>query len=345
MHNQVSTLVLFLHYVLELCKLIPFQPVNFLHGTSDVGRVLLIGRPGCGKTILLKKITLDWTDTVLDPENIKERHKSGEIKFTSKFDFLIYIDLCKWGPNDTITDYLKLETNTEEFLNYLQEKPSKCLFLLDSWDEFACKGQGGVIVKLTNGALYQECTLITASKFMGKKSLPDYKDKTCIIQGFSPKQARNFVKGDDKILARLGVEEFYDPYMLHAACQIENDIRVTENDIPDTVCQSRLFVQIVSIMRKYANKRKKTSKQLPLETYKTELLSIGKLALARLTISRNIKRVFTEEEAEKVEAGVCSKGCDLGLLHGISKKDGHGPGQVTFPHRLLRVSRSNLRGT
>ena len=305
-----------------------------LQGTSDVGRVLLIGRPGCGKSILLKKITLDWTDTVLHPKNKEVRYKSKEIKFTSRFDFLIYIDLCKWSPNDTITDYLKLETNTEEFLNYLQGKPSKCLFLLDSWDEFACKDQEGVIVKLTNGALYQECTFLTATKFMEKKSLPYYKDKTCIIHGFSPKQARNFVKGDEKILARLGVEEFYDPYILHAACQIENDIRFTKNDFPGTVCQSRFFVQIVSIMR---NRIKETSKQfLSLENHKADLLSIGKLALAGLTIARNIKRVFTEEEAEEVEAGVCSKGCDLGLLHGIIEKSGSIPGQVTFPHRLLQ---------
>ena len=301
-----------------------------MQGNSEVRRVLLIGRPGCGKSILLKKITLDWTDTVL-PHTKFDKTKTifEEIMFASKFDLLIYIDLCKWGLNDTITDYLKLETNADEFLNYLKENSSNCLFVLDSWDEFAWKDKEGPIVKLANGELYQECTCILASKFLEKKLIPSYKDKTCIIQGFSQEQAKNFVKkhfDSDRILANFGIEVFSDPFMLHAACFL------LKNDIPVTVCLTRFFVEIVLSVINKANSRRYAPIIESLNDCKTDLLSIGKLALDGLTQTRNMKRVFTEEEANKIEAGVGTKGCDLGLLHRISNEDRHNPVQVTFPH-------------
>ena len=295
--------------------------------------MLLIGRPGCGKSILLKKITLDWTDFVLRHENDETKSTKDEIMFTSRFNLLIYIDLCKWGRNDTITDYLKIETNTDEFLNYLRDQSSKCLFILDSWDEFAWKDKEGQIVKLTNGDIFHECTIIIASKFMEKHLLPGYKDQICIIQGFSQKQAKLFVKkhfDNDNFLANLGIEIFSDPFMLQAACFL------FQNDIPVTVCLTRLFVEIVLIMVNKAKSRSNEPSISSLDACKADLLSIGKLALVGLTETRNMKRVFTEKEANKIEPNVGTKGCNLGLLHRISDESRRNPIQLTFPHRLLQ---------
>ena len=304
--------------------------MNLLQGTSEARRVLLIGRPGCGKSMLLNKITLDWTDTILSQE--KSGNTSEEISFTSKFDFLIYIDLSKSGPSDTITDYLKLETNNEEFLNYLKEESSKCLFILDSWDEFSRK-EKGQIEKLAKGDLFQESAMIIASKFMEKNLLPDYKDKTCIIQGFSEKQAKMFVQklfDNDNVLATLGFDIFSDPFMLHAACFL------FKNDIPVTVSLSRFFVEMLIFILKYANRRKDTSPSVSLDACKADLLSVGKLALFGLTKATNIKRVFTENEANEIESGVVTKGCHLGLLHRVFENNRHNPVQVTFPHRIVQ---------
>ena len=298
---------------------------------SDIRRVLLIGQPGYGKSMLLNKITLDWTDTVLSQDHDKTKNK--DIMFTRTFDILIYIDLCKWAHNDTITDYLKIETDTENFHTFLQENSSKCLFILDSWDEFAWKDKEGQIAKLTNGDIFQESTVIIASKFMEKKILPDYKDKTCIIQGFSEKQAKAFVInmfGNDKILTTLGTELISDPFMLHAVCFLYR------NDIPITVCLSRFFVEMVLCVINREKIRRKVTKRLSLNAYDKDLLSIGKLALAGLTKARNIKKVFSEEEANESETGVVGIGCDLGLLHRITHKSPRYPVQVAFPHRLLQ---------
>ena len=302
-----------------------------LQGKAEAKRVLLIGRPGCGKSMLLNKITLDWTDSIL--LQAKNKNKSEEINFTSKFDLLIYIDLSKWGPTDTITHYLKFETNTEELLNYLKEESSKCLFILDSWDEFSQNEKEGQIKKLAKGHLFQESAMIIASKFMEKKLLPDYLDKTCIIQGFSEKQARTFVQklfNNDNVLATLGSDIFSDPFMLHAACFL------FKNDIPVTVYLTRFFVEIVLIMINKANNRRNVPNISSLADCKAHLLSIGKLALLGLTESRNVKKVFTEDEANRVEPGVVEKGCDLDLLHRITNESRYNPVQVTFPHRILQ---------
>ena len=299
---------------------------------------MLIGQPGYGKSMLLNKIKFDWTNSVLPRQNGETEHISEDIIFTKKYDILIYIDLSKCSSNDTIADCFKAVANTEESLSYLEKESSECLFILDSWDEFAWKEmEGHEIVKLSNGHIFKACTVIIASKLADQTLLPDYKDKTCIIQGFTQdQQARTFVqKYCDKenvlrsfeienVSQSLGTELITDPFMLHAACFL------FKNGVPLTDSLSSLFTKLVLITIKQAKSRS-APKISSLDDCKTELLSIGKLALTELTNTENQKRVLTEEKANTIEAGR-----NLGLLHGIPEESQENPVQVTFPHSRLK---------
>ena len=283
--------------------------------------------------MLLNKIKLDWTDTVLLQEHDETENISEDIKFTRKFDFLIYIDLSKWTANDKIADYFKTVTDTEESLSYLKKESSKCLFILDSWNEFAWKETEGQIAELSKGHIFKECTIIIASQFMQKKFLPYHKNKTCIIQGFTEEQAKNFVQkqfDEDKTLPSFETELITNPFMLHAACFL------LKNEISVTVCLTRLFIEIVLIMIKNTKGEINATSILSLDACKKDLLSIGELALIGLTETEKTKTVFTEEEANEIETGLGTKGCDLGLLHKVAERSRQNPVQLTFPHELVQ---------
>ncbi|XP_028413143.1 NACHT, LRR and PYD domains-containing protein 3-like [Dendronephthya gigantea] len=93
-------------------------------------KILAVGRPGIGKTVLTEKIMRDWANEV-------DEFYSGKIAFYFKFR---WFNLDKWKGNDLKT-FLRCGTrlSDEEFeriFDYITKKPKKALLIFDGLDEF-----------------------------------------------------------------------------------------------------------------------------------------------------------------------------------------------------------------
>ena len=179
--------------------------------------ILIVGRPGIGKTLFCTKFMRDWAS-----DRLFDEAQNSELRFDVAF-------LVKFRRlNSTAELNLRELLNKSEFSthmndvvwNYIRENPSKVLFIFDGIDEFSARKelQGDHSVyedtvdermplhalykKIASGKLLNGATVLTTTRPTAVWCVRDLEFSRVVeILGFSSGKVKNYVEkfaGDDK---------------------------------------------------------------------------------------------------------------------------------------------------
>ena len=179
--------------------------------------ILIVGRPGIGKTLFCTKFMRDWASDRLFDET-----QNSELRFDVAF-------LVKFRRLNSAAELnLRELLNKSEFSthmndvvwNYIRENPSKVLFIFDGIDEFSArkKLQGdhsiyedtvdeimplhALYTKIASGKLLNGVAVLTTTRPTAVSCVRDLTFSSVVeILGFSSGQVKNYVEkftGDDK---------------------------------------------------------------------------------------------------------------------------------------------------
>ena len=175
--------------------------------------VLIVGRPGIGKTLWCTKILRDWASSRVfhkTPDNKIHFDAAFFVKFRT-FNAAAYLSLRELLTRSTYSPRNKLD---EEVWNYILENPQKVLLIFDGIDEFKDNSKIGteneqpqfknsvdekmplsaLYAKLTTGKLLNGAAVLTTTRPTALsciKSIPF--DKMFEILGFSSEQVEEYV--------------------------------------------------------------------------------------------------------------------------------------------------------
>ena len=259
-----------------------------------VKRVLLFGEAGKGKSVLAKKITLDWcfvfNDTTTNNEEESETSLPSlnieEQKFVKRFKILIFIDLSKITKDLKFVDIIKKqidfqpEENANKLDNFLSKFPEQCLLLLDAYDELD-HSASKQINEVINGKLYPHVYVLITSR-PNLKKLPKKIEKECAIHGFSEELAKKHAKNIFKVVEQGELEVpglegetesklkklMLNPFICTCLCMLKIKDKLTDEKI------TSIFNSIVQLLMGNPNESDEDSNKL--------LLSLGSAAFDAL---------------------------------------------------------------
>ena len=179
--------------------------------------ILIVGRPGIGKTLFCTKFMRDWAS-----DRLFDEAKNSELRFDVAF-------LVKFRRLNSAAELnLRELLNKSEFSthmndvvwNYIRENPSKVLFIFDGIDEFSARKelQGdhsiyedtvdermplhALYTKIASGKLLNGATVLTTTRPTAVSCVRDLEFSRVVeILGFSSGKVKNYVEkfaGDDK---------------------------------------------------------------------------------------------------------------------------------------------------
>ena len=319
--------------------------------------MLILGSAGSGKSMLSYIITLNWSDLELyldqRSESPSQRDKDSipkpeEVELLKKFNILLHIDLSKisssCGLSKVIEDQITMRSNSdiEDLINYMDEYQEKCCVILDGWDEYdpsLCPE----ITAIGNGRRWPNAFVMITSRI--SRNLPEQTDYQYIVKGFSKPQAVRFINQMLQAYGRSDTERlesfihknklwgiFMVPLLLNFLCVLH----VSNQQLQEKV--TNLFTKIVSfIIAKHKLKEEKLepNSDVPLdmlETYRNELLALGKLAFSGLT-GEKTKVSFDKKQIDEM---VGESGLKLGLLQRFKPQNPTSPVTYQFPHKSIQ---------
>ena len=189
-----------------------------LRGPEDIlnhenKNILIVGRPGIGKTLCCTKILRDWASN-----KVFQKTPDDKIHFDAAFfvKFRLFNAATELSLKELLTrsTYSSRDELDEQVWNYILENPQKVLLIFDGIDEFKFKSEiskkdnepqfrnkvdekmplSALYAKLTTGKLLNGAAVLTTTRPTALsciKSIPF--DKMFEILGFSSEQVEEYV--------------------------------------------------------------------------------------------------------------------------------------------------------
>ena len=177
--------------------------------TQDPRKILVVGRPGIGKSLLCKKLWRDWSKGSL----LCDSNKIFKHIFLFQFRWFNTGTLEKISLKQLISLLCPEESIDNEVFQYMLDNPEKVLLVFDGLDEFkhheCCledeKAQGGngatevmplatLYVKLMKGKQLPGATVVTTCRPNVVQSAAGLKfDRRVEIMGFTPAKVDEYV--------------------------------------------------------------------------------------------------------------------------------------------------------
>nr|XP_058944724.1 protein NLRC5-like [Pocillopora verrucosa] len=189
-----------------------------LRGPEDIlnhenKNILIVGRPGIGKTLCCTKILRDWASN-----KVFQKTPDDKIHFDAAFfvKFRLFNAATELSLRELLTrsTYSSRDELDEQVWNYILENPQKVLLIFDGIDEFKFKSEiskkdnepqfrnkvdekmplSALYAKLTTGKLLNGAAVLTTTRPTALsciKSIPF--DKMFEILGFSSEQVEEYV--------------------------------------------------------------------------------------------------------------------------------------------------------
>ena len=179
--------------------------------------ILIVGRPGIGKTLLCTKFMRDWAS-----DRLFDEAQNSELRFDVAFlvKFKRLNSTAELNLRELL-DKSEFSTHMNDVIwNYILENPSKVLLIFDGIDEFSARKelQGdhsiyedtvdermplhALYTKLESGKLLNGATVLTTTRPTAVSCVRDLEFSRVVeILGFTSGQVKNYVEefvGDDK---------------------------------------------------------------------------------------------------------------------------------------------------
>ena len=189
----------------------PRGPEDILNHENK--NILIVGRPGIGKTLCCTKILRDWASN-------KVFHKTPDNKIHFDAAFFVKFRLFNAATDLSLRELLTRSTYSprnkldEEVWNYILENPQKVLLIFDGIDEFKDNSKIGtenekpqfknsvdekmplsaLYAKLTTGKLLKGAAVLTTTRPTALSCIESIRfDKILEILGFSSEQVEEYV--------------------------------------------------------------------------------------------------------------------------------------------------------
>ncbi|XP_072039354.1 uncharacterized protein [Amphiura filiformis] len=294
-------------------------------------RILILGNPGCGKSILTLKLAHDWA--VKNPDSPLKN-----------MDLVFALNMRWMTPETTLEEsifqqLLPKDTKLSErsLRDYIERNQSTCIVLFDSFDEYGFSGnfskiESGVHGILLNDCL-RECQVLVTSRFWKAADFNDLQDVYMQMQisGFSDENVKKYVLkyfSHDKVEGEKLLSYLIDhnlnpgianvPLMTLLFCLYWRNS--SGQDMPSKI--GDLYSEIFRLLQKqYLSKNIAESIDLP-----RLITDAGNVALSGLWSSED-KLVFGFKEfVKKSSEKTLTAGCKIGL---ISLEQQHTIGTIT----------------
>ena len=196
-------------------KLPPNRPGDIVDDLHK--NILIVGRPGIGKTLFCTKFLRLWAS-----DRLFEEAQNPELRFDVAFLVKFRrLNLTAELNLRELLDYSEFSPNmTDEVWHYILENPSKVLFIFDGIDEYSARKEiqeddsiyrdtveekmplHALYTKVTSGKLLDGATVLTTTRPTAVSCIRDPDPSRVVeILGFSSGQVKNYVEkytGDDK---------------------------------------------------------------------------------------------------------------------------------------------------
>ncbi len=279
------------------------------------GLLLVEGRPGSGKTTLVRKLTRDWAE-------------GKKVLQGATMVFLITLRLVnESGRDKSLLDLLQIfygNVLNKEIEHDLQKCRGKgACFILDGLDEYPIEKKKNAFIDelLNTKTLLPDSMVIVASRPVATDKLKERCKARLEVIGFHKDQIYSYVRSYPFLNSGMNIkmEEYLDqhPNVLHMcylpvhAAMICFLFSKLEGDFPQTETQIYEQFTIATILRHEANKSEGLSKIKSLMELsgeeKTLFSSVCKLAFDMMTNSQQVVR------KSDIQASFLSD-CNLGLL-------------------------------
>ena len=315
----------------------PSKQVKFCHKATQARRargkkVLVKGKPGIGKTTLLKKIGWDWANGVF---------------WTYAIVFFVFLKLVK--PGDAIENVIIDQMPELEGMNVsprrlreiLNTVGPRCLIIFDGLDEHAL-GLNEDVLKIIKGQKLLYSNIVVSSRPHTTRGIENYFQTIVRVDGFTRREASKFafkVLNDKQKVSevlnfnpadfRQDVFLHHYPILLSFMCLLvlEDDIDLSSQ----AVTIGEIYFRMVRCLYKKFTIRKGINYDV--NEFIRAITAIGKLAFQMLLSGNSFLR-------SEVVREVGEDAFDYGLLIGHEDfrliRDETADMLVTFPHRTLQ---------
>ena len=177
--------------------------------TEDPRKILVVGRPGIGKSLMCSKLSRDWSNGVL----LRDSKKSFEHLFLFQFRWFNTESSTKITLKQLFSRLVSEGNIDNDVLQDILDNPEKVLLIFDGLDEFkhheSCledeRAQGGnspseempfsaLYVKLMKGKQLPGATVVTTCRPNVVQSLAGLQfDRRVEIMGFTPEKVQEYV--------------------------------------------------------------------------------------------------------------------------------------------------------
>ena len=190
-------------------KLSPTRPGEIFD--SEEQKILVVGRPGIGKTMLSRKILRDWAS-----DNLLNETQKSRIDF--KVAFLVKLRMFNFTGKELnlreLLDHSEYSTTlSEETWSYIRENPKRVLIIFDGFDEYSRKAEINkddvqyrnseedrmpvhfLLKKILSGNILTGATVLMTIRPNAVSCIrsPNF-DKTVEILGFTTEQVVDYVE-------------------------------------------------------------------------------------------------------------------------------------------------------
>ncbi|NXA37464.1 C2TA protein, partial [Eudromia elegans] len=226
--------------------------------------IVVLGKAGMGKSILVQKICQDWSNGELSPFEFVFCFECKQISMPEK----------QYSLKDLLLEFfVKPQEGSNEIFEYILQNPAKVLLVFDGFEGLHCnensphgsESEPGKEVysirELLSGLIQRKilngCTLLLTARPKDKVSQYMSKvDKTVEVVGFSPQQRELYITKyfeglpyGDKALKLIKDCQYlfshcYNPLMCRLVCSLcETALEMGEKDLPSTL--TALFLRLV----------------------------------------------------------------------------------------------------
>ena len=215
----------------------PIRPGDIVDDQNN--NILIVGRPGIGKTLFCMKFMRDWASDRLFYEA-----QNSELRFDVAFlDKFRRLNSTAELTLRELLDKSEFSTNmTDEVWHYILENPSKVLFIFDGIDEYSARKEiqeddsiyrdtveekmplHALYTKITSGKLLDGATVLTTTRPTAVSCIRNpHPSRVVEILGFSSGQVKNYVEkytDDDKDAGKTIWQHISNNLNLFSLCYI-----------------------------------------------------------------------------------------------------------------------------